>query len=104
MTMRPGNAVRRRRLLRMVFDRENGRCFYCDHVVSMNARRYLNSDASLAKTLYAATLDHIIPKSRGGMDTIENTVCACYGCNTSRKDGPAIDFLYSRMRMQGCVA
>jgi 5-methylcytosine-specific restriction endonuclease McrA len=30
------------------------------------------------------TVDHIIPKQRGGRDTWENLVCACVRCNTKK--------------------
>ncbi len=30
------------------------------------------------------TLDHVIPKSRGGQSTWENLVAACYGCNNRK--------------------
>ena len=32
------------------------------------------------------TIDHILPKGRGGQDTWENLVCACFKCN-SKKGG-----------------
>jgi len=31
------------------------------------------------------TIDHIVPKCRGGEDTYENCVCACVECNIRRK-------------------
>ena len=45
-----------------ILKRDNNRCLYC------------NSRESL-------TIDHIIPKSRGGVDTWENLVTACNLCN-----------------------
>ncbi|HCN06185.1 MAG TPA: HNH endonuclease [Bacteroidetes bacterium] len=30
------------------------------------------------------TVDHVIPRSRGGMDTWENLVCACIRCNNRK--------------------
>jgi 5-methylcytosine-specific restriction endonuclease McrA len=32
------------------------------------------------------TVDHVIPKSRGGRDTWTNTACACYACNHRKGD------------------
>lgn len=32
------------------------------------------------------TVDHVIPKSRGGRDTWENCVCACGYCNTRKNN------------------
>ena len=34
----------------------------------------------------ASTVDHILPRSRGGRNTWTNTIAACDGCN-QRKDG-----------------
>jgi 5-methylcytosine-specific restriction endonuclease McrA len=32
------------------------------------------------------TVDHVIPKARGGMDTWENLVTACLACNNRKRD------------------
>ncbi len=32
------------------------------------------------------TVDHVIPRSRGGRDTWTNTACACYACNHRKGD------------------
>jgi 5-methylcytosine-specific restriction endonuclease McrA len=32
------------------------------------------------------TIDHILPKSRGGKDTWSNTACACAACNHKKGD------------------
>ncbi len=32
------------------------------------------------------TVDHVIPKDRGGQDTWENLVCACVPCNTEKRN------------------
>ncbi len=51
-----------------VFRRDKYHCQYCN--------KKLNEKS--------ATIDHIVPRSKGGTDTWENTVCACIACN-SRK-------------------
>jgi 5-methylcytosine-specific restriction endonuclease McrA len=38
------------------------------------------------KTESSMTVDHIVPKSQGGLDTWENLVCACSACNNRKKD------------------
>ena len=53
-----------------VFARDKGVCQYCG---SKFARCELN-------------LDHVIPRSRGGVSTWENVVCSCLECNR-RKGG-----------------
>jgi 5-methylcytosine-specific restriction endonuclease McrA len=34
----------------------------------------------------ATTVDHIVPRSRGGANSWKNTVAACYGCNQAKAD------------------
>lgn len=33
-----------------------------------------------------ATIDHVIPASKGGKNTWDNTVCSCYQCNNKKED------------------
>jgi 5-methylcytosine-specific restriction endonuclease McrA len=51
-----------------IFARDTNRCQYC-------GRRFSASQLSL---------DHVIPRSRGGMSTWENMVCACLKCNIKK--------------------
>jgi hypothetical protein len=30
------------------------------------------------------TIDHIVPQSKGGLDTTRNVVCSCHSCNQSK--------------------
>jgi 5-methylcytosine-specific restriction endonuclease McrA len=64
----PQSTVRFNR--RNIFARDNNRCQYCAHF-------FPTSELSL---------DHVIPKSRGGQTAWENIVCACVACNV-RKGG-----------------
>ena len=64
----PRNTVKYNR--RNVFLRDEHRCQYCD-------RRF---------SVQRLSLDHVMPRSRGGPDTWENVVCACLTCNV-RKGG-----------------
>lgn len=60
------------RLTRSVlYIRENQRCFWCDNPIA---------------NVSDSTKDHIIPKSKGGLDTFENLVCACKKCNGEKAD------------------
>lgn len=51
---------------RNILRRDNNQCQYC------------------GKTTPPLTLDHIIPRSRGGMDTWDNLVTACVRCNNRK--------------------
>jgi 5-methylcytosine-specific restriction endonuclease McrA len=55
---------------RNIFARDGNKCQYC-------GRRFPTSELSL---------DHVIPRSRGGQTTWENIVCSCVKCNV-RKGG-----------------
>lgn len=50
-----------------IFLRDNFRCQYCGKTASL-------------------TIDHIVPKSRGGKDTWENVVASCVRCNNKKGD------------------
>ena len=51
---------------RAVFARDGSRCQYC--------------------TAPAESIDHVVPRSRGGEHTWENVVAACRPCNTAKRD------------------
>lgn len=66
---------RGRHTLKKLFEREGGRCKYCNRQVRMRA-----SDLDYRTTL-DATADHVIPRSRGGGSGMDNLVLACADCN-----------------------
>lgn len=47
----------------------------------------------------ATTLDHIIPKSKGGSDSAENVVDCCKSCNSSKKDKYLYEFINDSKKM-----
>jgi len=51
-----------------ILKRDNNRCQYCN------------------KSFTPLTIDHIIPRNKGGQDTWENLVAACTKCNTKKGD------------------
>ncbi|GAB3137435.1 HNH endonuclease [Micromonospora sonneratiae] len=54
-----------------VLARDNRQCGYC--------------------TAPATTVDHILPRSRGGRNTWQNTISACYGCNQAKGDRTPVE-------------
>jgi hypothetical protein len=52
-----------------VFKRDNYTCVYCGE-----------------DEIRAMTIDHVIPKSKGGKDTWDNLVTACKPCNSEKND------------------
>lgn len=65
---------------RNLFARDRNRCQYCGKI-------FPTSDLSL---------DHVLPRSRGGGDSWENLVCACIKCN-ARKGGRTPDEAHMRL-------
>jgi 5-methylcytosine-specific restriction endonuclease McrA len=57
-----------------VLNRDGYACIYCGRRPGDVLRGSVLSKADM-------TIDHILPKSRGGKDTWSNTACACYVCN-----------------------
>ncbi len=55
---------------RNIYHRDGSVCQYC-------GRKHPSSELSL---------DHVMPRSRGGGDTWENLVCACTTCNARKAD------------------
>lgn len=53
---------------RLVFARDGHRCGYCGEKPGR------------------LTLDHVLPRSRGGKTNFENTVACCSGCNSKKGD------------------
>ncbi|MCI0637932.1 MAG: HNH endonuclease [Gemmataceae bacterium] len=53
---------------RNIFARDNNQCQYC-------GRKFPTTELSL---------DHVTPRSQGGVSTWENVVCACVNCNVKK--------------------
>jgi hypothetical protein len=52
-------------------ERDGAQCFYCHRPQSR--RRFL-------------TIDHVVPKSKGGSNKLKNCVLACHRCNNEKDD------------------
>jgi 5-methylcytosine-specific restriction endonuclease McrA len=61
----------------VLYSNFHGCCFWCKAKI---ARR-------------DATRDHVIPKSKGGADSIDNFVLSCQSCNNARGDMDAEEWL-----------
>lgn len=55
---------------RNIWKRDNKTCAYCGRELKLEE----------------ATMDHIIPQSKGGKDTWDNLVCCCKKCNAKKGD------------------
>lgn len=61
-----------------VFERDKWHCKICDIRTPRNKRGSLEEDAP--------ELDHVIPLSKGGVHTRDNTQCLCRKCNQIKSD------------------
>ena len=68
----------RRHSIQKIFDRDHGRCRYCAKKVRIKGRGKWSWPQG--------TIDHIIPKVRGGTDALANLVLACRHCNHAKGD------------------
>ena len=70
-------APQRRKLFDRIYARDGGRCVYCGAI----ARR---PGPGVRRTPDLATLDHVVPRSKGGRLECGNLVLACRACNNER--------------------
>ncbi len=57
-----------------ILARDNFTCIYCGARPGDVVRGHIITKTDL-------TVDHLLPRSRGGRDIWSNTACACYSCN-----------------------
>lgn len=79
-------SVFRKHMLERIIAECGKNCHYCHKPTRVN---YVDDDPSLDH----ATLDHVIPKSRGGSNLRENLVLACNKCNNAKSDRSYEDFI-----------
>lgn len=68
--------------------RDGDNCCYCG--VALDFRRGKRGDGIAPNR---ATLEHVLPLSRGGSHTFDNTKLACHCCNTSKNDKTVDEWL-----------
>lgn len=69
------------------FERQQGRCFYCQHPMWVrNIRTFAIEHAISLNTSrrYRCTAEHLIAKQDGGRDNKSNIAAACIRCNQGR--------------------
>ncbi len=77
--------MRRRALLLRLCARQDGCCHYCGRPMTLDRGNRM------------ATLDHVLPLSRGGTHDPDNLVAACYRCNQWKGDEDGETFI-ARLR------
>lgn len=71
----PKQVPRRRR---EVFEKSDGRCFYCGKTLKLDGRWHV---------------EHQMPRALAGPDELPNLVAACVPCNLAKGDKTALEFI-----------
>jgi 5-methylcytosine-specific restriction endonuclease McrA len=69
---------KRKQRYKTLWDEQGGLCYFCDRPM-----RYRPSGYTHGKD---GTLDHLIPRSKGGSNKMENLVLACCVCNNLKSN------------------
>jgi len=78
--------LRRQRL----FDNQFGQCIYCNDDMILKFSRELRRHPK------RATIEHVIPSSEGGSNSMDNMVCSCSSCNSRRGSIEHNKFMFLR--------
>lgn len=90
-----GGQARKVRIRTLLFRKQRGACYYCGEPMLL-----AKVPEGVRQPPRLATIDHIIPKSKGGAFA-ENCVGACAECNSERGDRDARLFMLEK---QGVLA
>lgn len=90
--------IQRRTVLRLWYENMGGRCGYCgiemlplEEALKFNDRhrpsvRDLYSKEEKRKADNHPTIDHVVPRAKGGRNLMKNYVVACHKCNNEKQD------------------
>lgn len=70
------------------FERDNFTCRYC-------GRSPINDES------VELHCDHVIPRAKGGEDSLENFVTACQACNSGKMDVMLNDYIIAQIKNRG---
>jgi 5-methylcytosine-specific restriction endonuclease McrA len=80
----------RKKKLTDLFNAQSGECVYCDIKMTLDLGHS-----------HTATIDHIVPLSKGGLRDTFNEVASCHECNTKKGDRPFRDFVMDIKHSKG---
>jgi 5-methylcytosine-specific restriction endonuclease McrA len=78
----PGKRISRRR--RQIFDEAQGKCHYCQTVLTLDGKWHV---------------EHKMPKALGGGNEPGNLVASCAPCNHQKRDKTDLEFIASRKKL-----
>jgi hypothetical protein len=88
------------------WQRSDGHRDLFDQLVARDGGACVWCGCSLDADSQAATIDHVIPRSAGGVNHLDNYVLACGPCNSRRRAVDAADWMQvclGRLHLQHCV-
>lgn len=91
-----GTAKQRKTLRFLLWKDVNGKCVYC------NRTMWVQEYHKKGKASLMATIEHIVPESKGGTDRLANLTCSCVNCNSSRGSIKHEHFLKLRKMREWC--
>lgn len=59
-------------------------CYYCNKPTDGEARPHREDPSGVLTEDSYPTVDHVIPRDKGGTDLLENLVIACFACNRTK--------------------
>jgi 5-methylcytosine-specific restriction endonuclease McrA len=77
-------ATKRAAKIRKIIEHDGPGCFYCGCRLTVRAKQHSGRNR---------TLDHRLPKSKGGTNHTENLRVVCYNCNKRKRDRTEENFL-----------
>lgn len=75
---RSSPSERKKLIVKMLFRMQNEKCFYCNVILVIPSIKQCNVSGNYA------TIDHIMPLSKGGLSELHNLLLACSNCNSKR--------------------
>jgi len=75
---------------RRIYERDGWRCVWCESPVARQSRFISVDDNN--RPIPQATIDHVVPRSRGGTNDASNLITCCSDCNAKRGDRGVLAF------------
>lgn len=86
---RRGGKADRFRRLRTVYKRNGNVCFYCEReLMPLDEAMALPDLSGRTPPDTYPTVEHVVPLSCGGSNSLSNIVAACYPCNVEKRERP----------------
>ena len=79
-------------LKKSIYKNANNRCYICGKKVKHNVDSKTNLDA--------ATIDHVLPKAKGGKSNVKNLKCCCLLCNRLKADNLLTNDLLAQIKIE----